>query len=41
MEFFRIALESMGKMDTQFMAGGALQRRKSRTPMLEVPKVWS
>lgn len=29
-EFFRIALESLGKSDVQFVCGGTLQRRKSR-----------
>lgn len=37
-EFFRIALENRGKLDVPFLCGGTLQRRKSRTPMLDVPK---
>lgn len=38
LEFFRIALENQGKSDVQFLSCGTLQRRKSRTPMLDVPK---
>lgn len=32
-ELFRIALESIGKTDVQFVCGGTLQRRKSRTTL--------
>lgn len=38
MEFFRIALDTVGKKDVQFICGGMLQRRKSRTHLLDVPK---
>lgn len=38
LEFFRIALENQGKGDVQFLSCVTLQRRKSRTPMLDVPK---
>lgn len=38
MDFFRIALESCGKHDVQLLLGGALQRRKSRTQTLDIPK---
>lgn len=37
-EFFRIALDTVGKKDVQFICGGMLQRRKSRTHLLDVPK---
>ncbi|XP_059607415.1 phosphatidylinositide phosphatase SAC2 isoform X2 [Phlebotomus argentipes] len=37
-EFFRIALESCGRSDVPFICGGVLQRRKSRTTVLDVPK---
>lgn len=37
-EFFRIALESLGKSDVQFVCGGTLQRRKSRN-MLQPPGI--
>lgn len=38
-DFFRIALENRGKSDIQIVSGIVLQRRKSRTPHLDVPKV--
>ncbi|XP_067619355.1 phosphatidylinositide phosphatase SAC2 isoform X2 [Eurosta solidaginis] len=37
-EMFRIALDNLGKSDVRYITGGVLQRRKSRNPMLEVPK---
>ena len=37
-EFFRIALESIGKSDVQFACGGTLQRRKSRN-LLQPPGI--
>ncbi|GAB0094845.1 phosphatidylinositide phosphatase SAC2 [Sergentomyia squamirostris] len=37
-EFFRIALESIGRSEIPFLIGGVLQRRKSRTAVLDVPK---
>jgi len=37
-EFFRIALESIGHSDVPFMSGGNLQRRKSRS-MLQPPGI--
>ncbi|XP_026845608.1 phosphatidylinositide phosphatase SAC2 isoform X2 [Drosophila persimilis] len=37
-EMFRIALDNAGNTDVQFVAGGVLQRRKSKVPMLDVPK---
>lgn len=37
-EMFRIALDNAGNTDVPFTIGGALQRRKSRLPMLDVPK---
>lgn len=37
-EFFRIALDTVSKKDVQFICGGMLQRRKSRTHLLDVPK---
>lgn len=39
MEMFRIALDTAGRPDVKFITGGVLQRRKSRNPLLEVPKV--
>ncbi|XP_075149037.1 phosphatidylinositide phosphatase spermathreecae isoform X2 [Haematobia irritans] len=36
-EMFRIALDTVGN-DAKFITGGVLQRRKSRNPLLEVPK---
>uniref|UniRef100_A0A1B0DMC2 Uncharacterized protein n=1 Tax=Phlebotomus papatasi TaxID=29031 RepID=A0A1B0DMC2_PHLPP len=37
-EFFRIALESCGRSDVPFLCGGVLQRRKSRSTVLDVPR---
>lgn len=37
-EFFRIALESIGKTDVPFICGGTLQRRKSRS-LLQPPGI--
>lgn len=37
-EFFRIALESCGKLNVPITMGGVLQRRKNRLPTLDVPK---
>ncbi|XP_054747755.1 phosphatidylinositide phosphatase SAC2 isoform X3 [Anastrepha obliqua] len=37
-EMFRIALDNIGKSDVRYITGGVLQRRKSRNPLLEVPK---
>ncbi|XP_073816731.1 phosphatidylinositide phosphatase spermathreecae isoform X1 [Musca autumnalis] len=37
-EMFRIALDTAGRSDVKFITGGVLQRRKSRNPLLEVPK---
>ncbi|XP_050334905.1 phosphatidylinositide phosphatase SAC2 isoform X2 [Bactrocera neohumeralis] len=37
-DMFRIAIDNIGKSDVQYITGGVLQRRKSRNPMLEVPK---
>ncbi|XP_058977164.1 phosphatidylinositide phosphatase SAC2 isoform X3 [Musca domestica] len=37
-EMFRIALDTAGRPDVKFITGGVLQRRKSRNPLLEVPK---
>lgn len=38
-EFFNVALESIGKKDVKVSMGGTLQRRKSKVPNLDVPKV--
>lgn len=38
-EMFRIALDTAGCSDVRFITGGVLQRRKSKNPLLEVPKV--
>lgn len=38
-EMFRIALDTTGRSDVKFTMGGVLQRRKSRNPLLEAPKV--
>lgn len=40
-DMFRIALHNVGKSDVRYITGGVLQRRKSRNPVLEVPKVTS
>ncbi|XP_014098036.3 phosphatidylinositide phosphatase SAC2 isoform X1 [Bactrocera oleae] len=37
-DMFRIAIDNIGKSDVRYITGGVLQRRKSRNPMLEVPK---
>ncbi|XP_036323807.1 phosphatidylinositide phosphatase SAC2 isoform X2 [Rhagoletis pomonella] len=37
-EMFRIALDNIGKTDVRYITGGVLQRRKSRNPLLDVPK---
>ncbi|XP_064549172.1 phosphatidylinositide phosphatase SAC2 isoform X2 [Drosophila montana] len=37
-EMFRIALENAGNPDVRFVTGGVLQRRKSKQPLLDVPK---
>ncbi|XP_065371546.1 phosphatidylinositide phosphatase SAC2 isoform X3 [Calliphora vicina] len=37
-EMFRIALDNVGREDVRFTTGGNLQRRKSKNPLLEVPK---
>ncbi|XP_017143220.1 phosphatidylinositide phosphatase SAC2 isoform X1 [Drosophila miranda] len=37
-EMFRIALDNAGNTDVHFVTGGVLQRRKSKVPMLDVPK---
>ncbi|KAH8360019.1 hypothetical protein KR093_010212 [Drosophila rubida] len=37
-DMFRIALENAGNTDVRFVTGGVLQRRKSKLPMLDVPK---
>ncbi|KAM7363819.1 phosphatidylinositide phosphatase spermathreecae isoform 2-T2 [Cochliomyia hominivorax] len=37
-EMFRIALDNVGREDVKFTTGGILQRRKSKNPLLEVPK---
>lgn len=37
-EMFRIALENVGNTDVRFITGGVLQRRKSKIPLLDVPK---
>lgn len=38
-EFFNVALDSIGKRNVRVLTGGTLQRRKSKIPSLEVPKV--
>lgn len=38
-EIFRIALENCGKKDVKIISAGTLQRRKSKVPTLDVPKV--
>lgn len=37
-EMFRIALDNAGNTDVRYITGGVLQRRKSKVPMLDVPK---
>ncbi|KAL9891891.1 phosphatidylinositide phosphatase spermathreecae isoform 2-T3 [Glossina fuscipes fuscipes] len=37
-EMFRISLETAGYTDVKFSTGGVLPRRKSKIPLLEVPK---
>lgn len=37
-EMFRIALENAGNSEVRFITGGVLQRRKSKLPLLDVPK---
>ncbi|XP_017849082.1 phosphatidylinositide phosphatase SAC2 isoform X1 [Drosophila busckii] len=37
-EMFRIALENAGNTNVRFITGGMLQRRKSKQPLLDVPK---
>ncbi|XP_032596301.1 phosphatidylinositide phosphatase SAC2 isoform X2 [Drosophila grimshawi] len=37
-EMFRIALDNAGNPDVEFIVGGVLQRRKSKLPLLDVPK---
>ncbi|KAH8242763.1 hypothetical protein KR032_001875 [Drosophila birchii] len=37
-EMFRIALDNAGNTDVRYVTGGVLQRRKSKVPMLDVPK---
>ncbi|XP_034485744.1 phosphatidylinositide phosphatase SAC2 isoform X1 [Drosophila innubila] len=37
-DMFRIALENAGNSDVRFINGGVLQRRKSKLPLLDVPK---
>ncbi|KAL7728141.1 hypothetical protein ACLKA6_002274 [Drosophila palustris] len=37
-DMFRIALENAGNADVRFINGGVLQRRKSKLPLLDVPK---
>lgn len=39
-EIFRIALENCGKKDVKIVSAGTLQRRKSKVPALDVPKVF-
>lgn len=39
-EIFRIALENCGKKDVKIVSAGTLQRRKSKVPTLDVPKVF-
>lgn len=38
-EFFNVALVSVGRKNVKVSMGGTLQRRKSKIPALEVPKV--
>ena len=38
-EFFKVTLNNIGKTDVQYTTGGMLQRRKSKVPLLDVPKV--
>lgn len=38
-EMFRISLETAGYTDVKFSTGGVLPRRKSKIPLLDVPKV--
>lgn len=38
-EIFRIALENCGNKDVKIVSAGTLQRRKSKVPALDVPKV--
>ncbi|XP_037943362.1 phosphatidylinositide phosphatase SAC2-like [Teleopsis dalmanni] len=37
-DMFRIALENIGKNDVSYITGGMLQKRKSKNPLLDVPK---
>ncbi|XP_055849501.1 phosphatidylinositide phosphatase SAC2 isoform X2 [Episyrphus balteatus] len=37
-EFFKVTLNNIGKNDVQYITGGMLQRRKSKVPLLDVPK---
>ncbi|KAH8337151.1 hypothetical protein KR059_001885 [Drosophila kikkawai] len=37
-EMFRIALDNGGNTDVRYVTGGVLQRRKSKVPLLDVPK---
>ncbi|XP_017057139.1 phosphatidylinositide phosphatase SAC2 isoform X3 [Drosophila ficusphila] len=37
-EMFRIALDNAGNTDVRYITGGVLQRRKSKLPMLDVPR---
>ncbi|KAL5284388.1 INPP5F family protein [Megaselia abdita] len=37
-EFFNVALDSIGKKNVKVSTGGTLQRRKSKIPTLDVPK---
>lgn len=37
-EMFRIALDNIGRENVKFTTGGMLQRRKSKVPLLDVPK---
>ncbi|XP_020813812.1 phosphatidylinositide phosphatase SAC2 isoform X1 [Drosophila serrata] len=37
-EMFRIALDNARNTDVRYVTGGVLQRRKSKVPMLDVPK---
>ncbi|XP_017035859.1 phosphatidylinositide phosphatase SAC2 isoform X1 [Drosophila kikkawai] len=37
-EMFRIALDNAGNTDVRYVTGGVLQRRKSKVPLLDVPK---
>lgn len=38
-DFFNVALDSIGKKNVKVSTGGILQRRKSKIPALEIPKV--